>query len=189
MKPFSRYSMAAMAAERKTRNREAQTTDDLLESLLQQRDDLGNKVAKEFINQQVAKEMNHTIESLYGFIDNLQKNNREREEREKKKRAIKPTGPLSLFKEPRTTIATTNASSHEPNASVISDPPPRIVPITPHDHRKAIKNMLAEENLKLEEERKKSTLRSAEVSLNKRRIKPRQSPASVLDNPMTAAMA
>ena len=49
--------------------------------------------------------------------------------------------------------------------------------------------MLAEENLKLEEERKKSTLRSAEVSLNKRRIKPRQSPASVLDNPMTAAMA
>ena len=45
--------------------------------------------------------MNYTIESLYKFIDNLQKNNKEQEEREKKKRAMKPTGPLSLFKDPR----------------------------------------------------------------------------------------
>lgn len=171
MKPVSRYSQQAMAAKKTMRNREAQTTDDLLEELLKQRADLSNNVAKEFINQQVAKEMNQTIETLYNFIDKLQKQNKEREEKEKKKRAIKPSGPLSLFKDPRQSIAT-NVSTQSPH-TVESEMPKRMQPITAHDHRKAITSMIAQETNALDEERKQSSLKTAEHSINRRRAKAR----------------
>jgi len=45
--------------------------------------------------------MNQTIETLYNFIDKLQSTNKEREEKEKKMRAPKPSGPLSMFKDVR----------------------------------------------------------------------------------------
>ena len=110
----------------------------MIEDLLKARSDLSANVAKDFINQQVAKEMNSTIGNLYGYINQLQKQNKDREEKEKQKRSQKVSvGPASLFDNTRTSTVTKISSS-----SPTSEQPPPMAPITPYDQRRAINTML-----------------------------------------------
>ena len=69
--PESRYSIKAMQSQKTFRTKETMTDDSLIEDLLKARSDLSASVAKDFINQQVAKEMNSTIGNLYGYINQL----------------------------------------------------------------------------------------------------------------------
>ena len=129
------------------------------------RSDLSANVAKDFINQQVAKEMNSTIGNLYGYINQLQKQNKEREEKEKLKRQKVSVGPASLFDFNRKSMAT-QMSSQSPTSE--QHPP---VAATPYDQRRAINNMLTSEISALAEERKQNSLRTAEYQNSRKRNK------------------